>query len=241
MLSDGTPVLEVGFHIRSASKHTLATLGRGNADIFVEGSSIAKIQCSFEIEATSGAIMLYDRSHAQTTQVFGDNATPFEYGRLRKVLVQKKLNTEIGMGGKRKDLVQFELEWYENSVGTAEMIKNRESIAQGWEENPRLARTIDESETVLPSQMITRIHTPGLQSLKMRYAKGDILGTGQFGEVYKAIDVDTGQLMAVKILKRTAAKSKEDWQLSVYYALKREVEVLSRISHVCTPFHPFMC
>lgn len=97
-LNDGTPVLEVGFHIRSESAHTLATLGRGAADIFVAGASIAKIQCSFEIEPSTGAVMFYDRSHARTTQVFGDNATPFENGRICKVLVQKKLNTEIGMG-----------------------------------------------------------------------------------------------------------------------------------------------
>jgi hypothetical protein len=51
--------------------------------------------------------MLYDRSFANSTQVFGENATPFERERdQRKVLVQKKLNTIIGMGGERRDLVQ---------------------------------------------------------------------------------------------------------------------------------------
>lgn len=42
--SNGTLVLDIG-HIRSkAGKNTLATLGRGDAaDLYVEGSSIAKI------------------------------------------------------------------------------------------------------------------------------------------------------------------------------------------------------
>jgi hypothetical protein len=110
-LSDGTLALDVGFHIRGKSSKTLTTLGRGvDADIYVEGSSIAKVQCSFEIDLDTGVIIFYDRSFVKSSQVFGENATPFEYKHSRKVLVQKGLNTIIGMGGERRDLVQFELE-----------------------------------------------------------------------------------------------------------------------------------
>ena len=59
------------------------------------------------------------------------------------------------------------------------------------------------------------------------------LGSGQFGEVYKAIDIDSGKFMAVKILERsTRVLKQEDWRQLLYYALKREVETLSEISHV---------
>jgi hypothetical protein len=93
-LSDGALALDDGFHIRVKSSKTLATLGRGvEADIYVEGSSIAKVQCSFEIDLDTGVIMLYDRSFAKSSQVFGENATPFEYERSCKVLVQEDLNT----------------------------------------------------------------------------------------------------------------------------------------------------
>lgn len=85
--SDGTLVLDVG-HIRSKSGNTtLTTLGRGDADIFIEGSSIVKIQCSFEINPTTNVVLFYDRSYGQTTQVFGKNSTPFENGRICKVVV----------------------------------------------------------------------------------------------------------------------------------------------------------
>jgi len=84
-LDDGTLALDIG-HIRSKSCNTtLATLGRGDADIFVGGSSIAKIQCSFEILDTN-VVMFYDRSHGQTTQVFGEHATPFEWAAKDKTL-----------------------------------------------------------------------------------------------------------------------------------------------------------
>ncbi|KAH8669292.1 kinase-like domain-containing protein [Ilyonectria robusta] len=224
-LKDGTLALDVG-HIRpmSGGNVTLATLGR-NGDVIVEGSSIAKIQCSFEIEIDTKVIMFYDRSHAQTSQVFGDNATPFEYGRLRKVVVQEKVNTIISMGGVGRNLVQFELKWHCRPDDTMERVKDRESGPLA--ENPRLARTIDEIDTVLPSRRETRIHTPGLQMPKTRYATiGDSLGSGQFGIVYKAVNLDTGKLMAVKIMERPAGPAQQEWM-----KLKREVEILSRISH----------
>ena len=216
----GGGALDVGFHIRGKSSTTLATLGRGvDADIYVEGSSISKVQCSFEIDLDTGVVMFYDRSHFCTTQVSGQNAMPFEHGRVRKVVVQEDLNTIIGMGGERRDLIQFELEWHQDPTQTAEAIKNYDTISCGRVENPRLARTAS--------------HTPGPQQLKMRYVKvGGELGSGQFGTVHKAIDVDSGKLMAVKILHRPTRASEEVWKRALYYALKREVETLSEISHV---------
>jgi hypothetical protein len=105
----------------------------------------------------------------------------------------------IGMGGVGCDLVQFELERHQDPVDTVEVVKIREGIPCGQEENPRLARTVDEAPTVLPSQRVTRIHTPGELKLRMRYAKvGDPLGSGQFGIVHKYIDADSGKFMAVK-------------------------------------------
>ena len=181
--------------------------------------------------------MLYDRSYYRITQVYGENAMPFKHERLRQVVVQAKLNTVLGMGGEGRNLVQFELIWHQDPVGTMEKVKNREDILRGYEEHPRIARTImDEAETVMPSRRETRPHTPGPRQPKMRYATiGDMLGSGQFGEVYKAVDVDSGKLMAVKILKqpgRATRKQQEEWRQAVYHALKREVENLANINHV---------
>jgi len=236
-LSDGTLALDVGFHLRGKSSKTLATLGRGvDADIYVEGSGISRVQCSFEIDLDTGVVMLYDRSFANSTQVFGENATPFERERdQRKILVQKGLNTIIGMGGERRDLVQFKLEWHQDPTQTAETIKDYDTLPCGRVENPRLARTVDEALTELPSRRETRPHTPGQRQLKMRYVEvvEGKLGSGQFGTVYKVINVDSGRFMAVKILEQPLRKSKqEDWRISLYYAFKREVETLSNISHV---------
>lgn len=156
-LENGRLALDIG-HTRpiSGDNTTLATLGR-NGDVLVDNSSIAKIQCSFEIDLDTKIVMFYDRSHGQTSQVFGKNATPFEYGRLRKVVVQSDANNIIGMGGVGRDLIQFKLIWHCPPTETMGRVENREGAP--LEENPRLARTIDETATVLPSRMETRIHT----------------------------------------------------------------------------------
>jgi hypothetical protein len=182
----GVLVLDIGFDIHRSSHKTLATLGRGlQADIHVEGGNISRLQCSFELDLDSGVVMFYDRSHGCTSQVFGQNAIPFERGRTRKVLVQRDLNTIIGMGGERHNLVQFNLDWHQNPIQAAEIIGKYGALPCGRLENPRTARTTDGTPTDLPSRRETGL-------LEVRYVEVSKLGSGQFGEVYKIIDVVRG-------------------------------------------------
>lgn len=226
-LPNGKQALDVGFQLHGTTSTTLATLGRHvDADIYVEGGSIAKIQCSFEIDLDTGIVMLFDRSHGHTTQVFCQNVRPFEHGRVRKVLVQEKLNTIIGMGGECCNLFEFKLKWHRDSTKKVEAIKSNNTLPCPLLENPRLAQTVHEAPTDFSSRRITRLHTTGPWQLEMRHVKMTQLGSGQFGVVWKTIDVDSGKLMAVKVLKRPTRGSQEE------VALKREVETLSAISHV---------
>ena len=230
----GVHALDVGLHIRSRSRNTLATLGRNDTDIIMEESSIGRFQCSFEMDPESGSIVLYDRSNNQTTQVFGDHAIQFEHGRLRRVVVQPGLNTVIGMGGVRCNLVQFLLHWHQTLDETVKKVKHQENIPCAVTENPRLARTRDEPPSVSITSRETRAHTLGEQKPKIRYIKvGLPLGSRQFGTVHKVVNVDSGKFMAVKILEQPTTKSKQEkLGVSPHRALKHEVEALSRIKHV---------
>ncbi|EEH06284.1 serine/threonine-protein kinase ppk11 [Histoplasma capsulatum G186AR] len=186
--------IDIGFHIGSTSRYTLATLGRSGADVTVEGSSISRIQCSFELNPDSHVVMLYDRSNSQTTQVFGEDAIPFETGRIRRIAVEPRLNTRFGIGGVRSDLVQFELQWHRRTFDVEEQVNNQV-------DNPRLTRTVDDIPTVLPSQRLTRIHTPGNRLLNIRYMEMNQLGAGTISEVWKAVDADSGNILALKLFK----------------------------------------
>lgn len=230
----GADVINIGFHIRSRSCHAIATLGRSiDADVVVRGAGISKTQCSFEIEPTTKVVMLFDHSHGQTTQVSGEKATPFEHGRIRQVVIQEQLNTILSMGI-RESLVKFELSWHQNPEETMEKVKTQETMTRHQTQNPRLARTLDEADTVLPSHRQTRIHTSGPTKPKIRYATVRPLGRGQFGAVWKAINADTGKLFAVKILENRGGLSEAEWGQLVYGTFKREVEALDGITHVCT-------
>lgn len=187
-LSDGEVGLDVGFYIHSQSHNTLATLGRGGTDIIVEGSLISRIQCSFELDPDSGLIVLYDRSHGQSTQVFGEHATPFELDRNRRVVVGEGINTKFGMGGERQNLIEFELIWHQDIIKTTEKTKNQGNFPYRGVENPSLARTREESalarteekpaltrtEDIDPDnnnqfRPVTRVHFEGKAPPKMRY------------------------------------------------------------------------
>ncbi|AEO65261.1 uncharacterized protein THITE_2048148, partial [Thermothielavioides terrestris NRRL 8126] len=221
-------VLDVG-HVRSASGDvsTLATLGRGG-DILVDGSNISKIQCSFEIDRETNVVMFYDRSHSQTSQVFGENAAPFVYHRPRKVVVQEGLNTIIGMGGVNSNLVMFKLDWHCTAKEMPLKVKERQSRPAGLQDNPRLAQTLVVPNTLAPSRMKTRIHTPGPRRLGIEWRQiGDPIGKGHFATVYKALDVYTGKIMAVKVMPLPESRGGYDrWT-----DLKDEIEILSSISH----------
>ena len=216
--------LNIGFHIGSKSRYTLATLGRNGADIIVEGSNISRIQCSFEIHKDSSLIMLYDRSFTKSTQLYGADAIPFEPGRYpRRVVVTNTVNKAFGFGGVACNLVQFKIHWHHDPDQYD--IQNKLGYR---EDNPYFARTLDETPIVPPSGPIAEINTPRNQEPKVRYKEGMRLGGGSYGEVLKATNVDSGEILAVKRVKLP----EQGLQSSAYTMLKREVEALARISHV---------
>jgi len=111
-------------------------------------------------------------------------------------------------------------------IGTSviSIMANKLSYRQ---DNPRYTRTLeDETPTAPPSQHATRIHTLG-RAMTTRYYKKEKLGQGSFGEVWKAVDVDAGKFVALKLIKwpEQGLQSKE------YEMLKREVECSASLSH----------
>ncbi|KPM35528.1 hypothetical protein AK830_g11033 [Neonectria ditissima] len=169
--------LDIG-HLHSPWRDyaTIATLGK-TGDVVVDDPRIAGIQCSFEIDSDTGIVMFYDRSHSQTSQVFGENATRFEDGRPRKVIVNQDYNTIIGMGGSEQNMFMFKLRWYWGFNGVMGMFKRQETE---FEKSP-----------------------PG-QLRQTRYIKQDFLGSRPLESVFNAINMDSGKLMVVKRMANSA-------------------------------------
>lgn len=229
ILPKGERALKVGFNIRSQSAGTLATLGRNNTDIIIDGPSIARIQCSFEFDPESKLVMLSDRSHLQTTQVYGENATPFEHGRIRQVVVHENLNTIIGLGGAACDLVKFKISWHrEMGQRRCEIEKH---MSRPHEDNPRLARTAGGPPTTLSVHGIPGVFRQRYGNLKLRHHLLDRMGAGSFGVVRQAIDVDSARFLAVKIIKPWRKTPAADLR-SIIEREVRGARILSKCSHV---------
>ena len=151
--------------------------------------------------------MFFDRSHSCTYQVSGQNSKPFQQGRIRKVFVQDGLNTVIALG-EGYGLYKFEMKWHQDPIETAEMIKRYSALPRNRVMNPRMAESVPTTPTFSPFQRNTLPHANEQQQFKIRYlASSPELGSGQYGKVYGAVNVDTGKVMAVKILVHTAYDS----------------------------------
>ena len=62
-----------------------------------------------------------------------------------------------------------------------------------------------------------------------RYCRGNLIGEGMTGKVYQALDEESGQLIALKVMKLDSNPTKADEQFN---SLKQEVDILKSLSHV---------
>jgi serine/threonine protein kinase len=85
-----------------------------------------------------------------------------------------------------------------------------------------------------PTRYQTRAQTPRIPEHKIHdsvtYHELEFLGKGSFGRVSRALDLQWGGIIAVKITNVEREKEKETME-----TLKREVELLAKLSHVSLP------
>lgn len=195
--SDGrTQVLDIGIYSPKVLGRTLATIGRANADITVNEPTISRLQCSFEMDhLKSGVVMLYDRSCSRTTKPLGAEAIQFDPDNPRRIVVAPGVNTLVGMGGPKCDLIIFELKW--RKIEDKVFKDMRSDALSGPDKHQCLVRTADEGARSSPAQ-----HAIAVRATKkpIRYVirRHTPVGSGAFGDVFKAIDVDCGKLFALK-------------------------------------------
>jgi hypothetical protein len=199
--------LEIGYHVPERPRpQVIVEVGR-DADLILQGSSISRIHFAFELHPESGEIMFCDRSRYQNTEI-----DPLGFrtdGGLRQVVLQVGTKYDIRAGGENADEYIFHIEWSNNDV-LAEA-RREDQMAAARMPNPRLIRT-----------------TPGtpVHGGVKRVEDRGYLGEGTFGAVRKAIDIDSGRLVAVK---KIPLPPKGNFRRDM---VRREVEVLSSCSHV---------
>ncbi|KAL6410084.1 CAMK kinase [Ilyonectria robusta] len=208
---------------------TLATLGRGEVDIFLSSVKIARAQCSFIVNPDTKVIMLHDLSHQQSTKTFGPDCEPFAVDCKRQVVVCDGVNTQLGMGGANRELYTFTLKWHQSLKEIMEQSEvDEEARLLACQLNPRMSRTVDEDATAAQTVLYdTRPQLPPGPKIRYRKLEEPELGRGQFGAVHRALDLDTGKCIAIKELFRPALSN---WGKT---ALERELDTVARLRHPC--------
>lgn len=141
----------------------------------------------------NGEVMLEDWSVNKSTQTTSPTAFPFNPQRFpRRVLLSEGVNLELRL--------------------TYDPEPNRPVFKIVWYRRDHLPISPD------PSQPDFRTHDAGSPK-RIRFLTRSRIGRGNFGEVFSAVDVDTGRQMAVKTVKATAG-------------VRQEVRFLSELKHV---------
>lgn len=206
----------------------MAVLGRGSeVDIFINSEYISRAHATFVLDMESGAVMLHATNPRTFILVQNDGIERYDFGPSlpRKILVSTKVNRKIGFGSSESNVIKFELVWEKNRMDR-QTRKSFYNLVPAQPTHDR--RTLDTGDaTAFASPYETRIYTPQC-SREIRYSKYDEIGEGSVGRVFKAIDVDTGCSMAIKIQERPDFETcRESW-----VCMKREVESLSELKHV---------
>ncbi|RMD39837.1 hypothetical protein DV735_g5289, partial [Chaetothyriales sp. CBS 134920] len=220
--SEGRLALEIGYHVSSKPRggRVIARLGR-DADLILPAKTIAQVHLAFEVHPISHAILLCVRAeNTQSVKVEPGGFRPG--GHLRQVVLDPGINNyEITVGENVRPF-HFAVRWRLDISSTAYAVDNGFQAAQARAVNPRWFKTEDDSDYDIRSWYTTRLQSGVIASV--RHAQlGQKLGVGSYGSVHRGIDLDSGHLIAVKVVEPQDEKQNQN--------LYREIKTLQTLSH----------
>lgn len=228
LTSAGDVVLRLPLDNISKTKGNLITFGRDQTicDIYLGSSKYyARTHCYIYIHPISGEFVLQDVSSSQSVGIGvegGDDGRYFMQGVPRRRVLATSKCTVIGIRQ-----AAFQLSWCGGPI-EVQQAKMRHAKQRGV-----LTRTSVERESLPPPQHNTRVRQPlhGISLLTriVHEPKGD-LGNGTYGKVKLTVDLDSGNLLAVKQFPIRPELEKQQKE-----HVKVEVLLLSKLSHVRLP------
>ena len=224
----GDVVLRVPLDNISKTKGNLITFGRDQTvcDIYLGSSKYyARTHCYIYIHPVSEEYVLQDVSSSQSVGIGvegGEHARFCMQGTPRRRVLATSRCTVIGI-----KQAAFQLSW---CGGPIEVQRAKMRLAK---QRGDLSRTSVERESLPPPQHNTRVRYPihGVQLLTkiVHEPRGD-LGNGAYGRVKLTVDLDSGDLLAVKQFPVRPELEKQQKE-----KVKVEVLLLSKLVHVSAP------
>ncbi|KAF2457520.1 kinase-like domain-containing protein [Lineolata rhizophorae] len=222
------PGLEIGFHVPSMSRGRVMTrLGR-DADLILPGRDVSAVHVAFEIHPETHVVLLSVRSKRSSTVTVSNEGTPgaqqisedcvLVYGICYKIRVTSYMFNLLWRDAKTvESLRELAVEGYRDSLLRLQNVRSRD-------------RPTEFTDSELHSWHNTRLHTA--RKVLFREAEGAprvLIGAGAFGAVYRAVDFESGNPFAVKVVRLdTLPDTKVEHARA---ALHREIKALEQLKH----------
>jgi hypothetical protein len=230
-------VLRVGLQTSPKVSGRLISFGRDPArnDLILPDRIFSKNHCHLYFNRSSSALILRDTSSTKSTQVkyleLDDDSIYRLQGdpRQRVLLPTHQIVMQIGPA-------QFRIIWrVPKEPAARQALEQAKAVFARKQVVPELDLTFLDLQSLPSTAYELRSHyTPSVASQyqklpKIVHEKRSLLGSGTFGTVHETVDLDTGNLWAVK----TSNRGVDDGRYKKL--LKREVEILAQLSHVSLP------
>lgn len=224
--------LEVGFHVASVPGRVIARLGR-NGDLILQRRSVSAVHIAFEMHPDTLVVLLSVRAKRMSSvkvKCKGNNNEEEDeviegdcvicYGKEYEI-------TFVGYG--------FRLVWRQTEsepLRTLAVQDYQRALQQ--QANIRSRDLPTETDSDVHTWHNTRIHTA--QRILFREATAVprvVIGKGEFGAVYRAVDLESGHVFAIKVIRLKNYRNMEQARAVAH----REVKALQKLKHVCHISH----
>lgn len=178
--------------------------------------------------------MLIDNSGSRNTKVLsqGSDRQAFPFNdtlKDRKIVMTNRINTLLFMGGSNSDHFRFEVEWNASFETTRQVLQHHVQGLAKSAVQPGLSTQLSALQIEI-LEICLLVPPPGKAGRRIRYLKGVMLGDGGYGDVYRALNVETGDEMAVKVVRPAGNWAHMDDAIT---GLKAEAAMLQAFAHVC--------
>jgi hypothetical protein len=182
----------------------------------------SKVHCYFYINIESGELVLQDESSTHTTDLVVEEDDRYALqGKPRRRVIPDSMTPIIGI-----HQAVFELVGYDKVLDAQEA---KEHVARQLN---YLSRTSIEKRSLLPPAHNTRVSTPDLPKTvqlvtKVVHQPRKAMGGGAYGTVRLTVDLDSGNLLAVKQFRIEPSEEKPRKEQA-----RKEVMILAKLEHV---------
>ncbi|KAL8366353.1 hypothetical protein RB595_004905 [Gaeumannomyces hyphopodioides] len=209
--------------IRAGSKPAIiAYMGSDDnqCDVIIRGPGIEPVQCAFLLRSDNGIVMFVDCSRGKTSRASHTAFSPEPKPRM--VALSPEFNTSIRMGAPGSGRMRFRISWPDSpypkprysDVWRMCMLLSPESLV------PEI-RTKPEPKMFSPARR---------KEHAIRYEELGAVGRNTRGLVSKVVDVDTGNLLAVKTIRNGGPTCQKERTL-LCRQLRDEAEILKECQH----------